>query len=252
MLRSFVTQPALSPTRPTIDPTTNFVLALCSPFLPSSRALSLSISFFLSPSLSLSIFVLLFAEHSLSSLPCSLQSLLFQPHLSISSFLFWQPPLFLLPVLSLPAYSPVSPTRRQSWALLEETPVPAIIEIKSSILVDAAFTHSMFYMFFRLFYTIHPLDLIFFYSIFIFIFFYQRYENKLNFISKFFWIYIYLKLSSYWILLVFCQCVIIYLYIFTFIINIYLYILKCLKEKQYENFFNKKNVREYFKIIYII
>lgn len=53
MLRSFVTQPALSPTRPTIDPTTNFVLALCSPFLPSSRALSLSISFFLSPSLSL-------------------------------------------------------------------------------------------------------------------------------------------------------------------------------------------------------
>lgn len=171
LLRSFVTQPALSPTRPTIDPTTNFVLALCSPFLPSSRALSLSISFFLSPSLSLSIFVLLFAEHSLSSLPCSLQSLLFQPHLSISSFLFWQPPLFLLPVLSLPAYSPVSPTRRQSWALLEETPVPAIIEIKSSILVDAAFTHSMFYMFFRLFYTIHPLDLIFFYSIFIFIFF---------------------------------------------------------------------------------
>lgn len=94
----------------------------------------LFLSFFLRLSLSLSIFVLLFAEHSLSSLPCSLQSLLFQPHLSISSFLFWQPPLFLLPVLSLPAYSPVSPTRRQSWALLEETPVPAIIEIKSSIL----------------------------------------------------------------------------------------------------------------------
>lgn len=57
----------------------------------------------------------------------------------------------------------------------------------------AAFTHSMFYMFFRLFYTIHPLDLIFSYSIFIFIFFYQRYENKLNFISKFFWIYIYIS-----------------------------------------------------------